>query len=524
MSSIVDIERPKLFYRYCWPFFCLLSLLFAANSVAVRILSEWQKSQILELVLLVGILAGYFLMVSKPIHGVSFIKNKCWLNHCSNVVLLAFSLTMLVGDYLVEEEMLLVLGIWSGLLAIARIWLGHDRAEIATFPFLLLLYSIPVPRYVFFNHLIAPLQRLSALWTGGMLKALGYIASVEGTTINIGAGSMRIVEECSGIRFLTAISIISLICGRLWFARFFKLRAFLFVLSIPVAIVTNVTRLTAAGIIQHRYSPGEAIKFIHSNSVFVFYALAILSFLLIARLMGEIVSNADLTETDHQQTIQPVKAFCAPRALKIFVTCLWLIIVGIIGTPAQQTDSTRFFRNGLAMLKIVPANWQSIGVHQNNMTENIISGLKDAPQNLKETVKSPSGFVFEVEIVWWPGRRPRNRLIVFHQAIVCPTGKYAAAIHGQRKLGNAKVAWSVLPEKEPYKYLCYWLQSKNKISDRPYVHVIWQYLQELKLEPADGCFVMIGCRNIENKLMSSDLTSLTDHIQQTLQDWFTGKF
>lgn len=115
-----------------------------------------------------------------------------------------------------------------------------------------LFFMIPLP-YSVEIALGGPLQRVATLGSAFMLQALGQPAIAEGNTIMLNDVKLGIVEACSGLRmlvtFFTFSTGVAMLIRKPW------LEKMCIVLSaIPIALVTNIIRITATGVMfqNHR--------------------------------------------------------------------------------------------------------------------------------------------------------------------------------------------------------------------------------------------------------------------------------
>ena len=121
-------------------------------------------------------------------------------------------------------------------------------------------FMIPLP-YRLEVMMGAPLQRLATAASTFALQTLGLPALAEGTVILLNEVRINIVEACSGLRMLvifTALSTaVALVVKRpLWE------RLVIVASAVPIALVSNITRITATGLLHH--AVGSAI----ANAVF----------------------------------------------------------------------------------------------------------------------------------------------------------------------------------------------------------------------------------------------------------------
>lgn len=130
-----------------------------------------------------------------------------------------------------------------------------------------LLFMIPMP-YAVEVSLAKPLQALAAEASTNCLQLLGYTALQRGNTIALsdtalGTEALLGVEEaCSGLRMLVVFFAIAtafaLLLERSWLHRW------LIVLSAaPIALICNITRITATGAMHQSVSPEFADQVFH---------------------------------------------------------------------------------------------------------------------------------------------------------------------------------------------------------------------------------------------------------------------
>jgi exosortase len=139
--------------------------------------------------------------------------------------------------------------------------LGGKRALRAAWPAIaFLFFMIPLP-YKLEVALGGPLQTLAARGSGFMLQVLGQPAVREGNTIMINDIKLGIVEACSGLRMLVTFFTFS--TGVALLIRKPLLERVCIVLSaVPIALVTNIIRITATGI-MYQINRDFAQKFFH---------------------------------------------------------------------------------------------------------------------------------------------------------------------------------------------------------------------------------------------------------------------
>lgn len=205
----------------------------------------------------------------------------------AGAILLLLSSCCFAGDWLIEEPLLLSIGIWSGGLSLLLYLYRKPSRDGLLFPFLLLAFSFPPPRFIlqFFVHGI--LQRWNAFAASNVLNLFGYSAIASGTVVDIEGSLLNIVEACSGFRFLLAMLFFSLVAGERSTPESLPGRIALVALAVPLAFLANLARLTAGGVLLKTAGPQAADQFLHGWSILLGYAGAMVVFVLAARTIAE---------------------------------------------------------------------------------------------------------------------------------------------------------------------------------------------------------------------------------------------
>jgi exosortase len=163
-----------------------------------------------------------------------------------------------------DQISLLVLGfvlLWSGAFGI---FFGEDAMRTARFPLLFLWFAIPMPKAVL-SEIIALLQRASADTVDLVFRLFHTPAARQGFEFALPGVTIRVAEECSGIRSTLALVMTAVLAGHLWL-RSFGRSLLLCLTVIPIAILKNALRIAVlswlavyvdmrflTGSIHHRY-------------------------------------------------------------------------------------------------------------------------------------------------------------------------------------------------------------------------------------------------------------------------------
>lgn len=180
----------------------------------------------------------------------------------------------------------LVLGTFSGLDFLRQIsilflvaglvsafW-GMKILSAIRFPILYLLFMIPLP-YILYNAIAFPLQMLAARGASAILNGVDIPVFREGNIIHLPHISLGVVQACSGIQSLVSLLAISVLLMKVldlkgWTGLFFALSA------IPVAVIANMFRIAATGVLGSFVNPALAEGFFHLFSGWVVFLFAFL--------------------------------------------------------------------------------------------------------------------------------------------------------------------------------------------------------------------------------------------------------
>ena len=165
------------------------------------------------------------------------------------------------------------------LIAIPWAFYGRRTAQAVLFPALFLLFCIPLN--TFLDIVTVHLRLFATAVASAALHGVGADVVRTGTMLAAADGSFAIdvAEPCSGMRSLFAM--MALTAGYAYFTQptWFR-RGLLFALSIPIAVIGNVSRIISIVAIAATCSSDFATGFYHDYSGYVVFLVAV--FLMVA--------------------------------------------------------------------------------------------------------------------------------------------------------------------------------------------------------------------------------------------------
>ena len=155
---------------------------------------------------------------------------------------------------------------------------GWAMLRALAFPMAFLLFAIPIP-VIIYNEIVFPLQFVASKFATWTLETLNLFPIMrEGNVLILPGMSLEVVEACSGIRSL--MSLLALAAGFGYLVeRSIMARWILFLAMIPLAIVSNGTRVMVTAIMANYIGPQAAEGFMHEFSGWVIFVVATVLFL-----------------------------------------------------------------------------------------------------------------------------------------------------------------------------------------------------------------------------------------------------
>ena len=158
---------------------------------------------------------------------------------------------------------------------------GWNHLRTAAFPWLFLLFMIPIPSIIF-NQITFPLQLLASKVAAVTLPLLGVPVLREGNVIQLPAMALEVAEACSGIRSLMSLATLAVIYGYLLEPRN-SIRLVLAVASIPIAVLANSLRIVGTGLLVQYWDPERAEGFFHTFSGWLIFVVSLVLLFLLHR-------------------------------------------------------------------------------------------------------------------------------------------------------------------------------------------------------------------------------------------------
>ena len=201
----------------------------------------------------------------------------------SGLLLLAIALLMLFAGIVGAELYITRISMLLSLASLVIYFFGYLRLRLLLFPIGLMILAIPVPN-ILFNQVAFPMQLMASDYAAMVIRSFGIPALREGNIIELASMKLQVVEACSGIRSLMALTSVCVVYGYFvepsWWRRIVLIAA-----VFPIAVFTNSLRVALTGLIANYRGPAYAEGFMHSFSGWLLFAMAVVMLIILHRLL-----------------------------------------------------------------------------------------------------------------------------------------------------------------------------------------------------------------------------------------------
>jgi len=177
----------------------------------------------------------------------------------------------------------------------SAVLISGQVARIIFFPTVFMVFMFPIPSEIY-TRVTNPLMLLSTDVSSHLLTVLGIPILQEGNILSLPNYTMQVVVACSGIRSLMMIMALTLLIGYIMVSSNY-IRMLFFFISIPIAIIGNIFRITSTALIAYYYSPEAADGFSHTLAGFFTFMLSFLLLLFCMELIQWYLKKKDLSSS-----------------------------------------------------------------------------------------------------------------------------------------------------------------------------------------------------------------------------------
>ena len=253
-------------------------------STMVDLFKEWQRDEDYSAGQLVPLVALFFVWVERR-KLAKLTLRPCWLGGLA--ILALAQAARAYGVLFVFESAdrySLVLTITALVLLVAGTEVFWHVKWILLFLFLM----VPLPGRIH-NLVSGPLQRLATTGSVFLLEVFVPRVSQQGNVVMLDENTpMAVAEACSGLRMLTAFIVVAAFIAYMVKRPRWE-KAVLVCSSIPIAVICNLIRIFATGVLMVTVSVEFGARFFHDFAGLVMMPAAVLLIFAELTLMGKLV-------------------------------------------------------------------------------------------------------------------------------------------------------------------------------------------------------------------------------------------
>ncbi|ABL00049.1 eight transmembrane protein EpsH [Pelobacter propionicus DSM 2379] len=248
----------------------IVPLLVAAYyRVVPDMVQQWMQDENYSHGFLVPLIAGYFLYLRRDELGRAPVVPWNW-----GVAVLLFGLAQLILGWLGTEYFTMRSSLVVVLAGLVLFLFGTAPFRVMALPLGYLLFMVPIP-YIVYDAVAFPLKLFVTRVSVATLKIAGVSVLREGNIIMFPATTLEVADACSGIRSL--ISLLALAVALAFFLRIAPWKRWVLVGgAIPIAIVTNASRVIVTGFLAQYMGARAAEGFFHEFAGLAVFGLAML--------------------------------------------------------------------------------------------------------------------------------------------------------------------------------------------------------------------------------------------------------
>ena len=255
--------------KYQLVFFAILFLAIAGiyADIFQGLYLDWMDDPNYSHGLLVPLISGYFVWQQRQKLEELEVKPAN-----SGIFLILFALLVLFAGVAAQEYFSKRSSFVFLLAGIVLFQFGWQWLRSLALPIGFLFFMIPLP-YIVYDAMAFPLKLFVAKFSVISLKLMGVVVWREGNIIMFPQTVLEVADACSGLRSL--ISLLALGVALAVFSQKKKsAMVFLVLLTIPIAILTNMIRVIGTGFLAQYYGAAVAEGFFHEFAGMGVFVLA----------------------------------------------------------------------------------------------------------------------------------------------------------------------------------------------------------------------------------------------------------
>lgn len=245
----------------------VLLLIAAYYRVVPDMVDQWMHDENYSHGFLVPLIAGYFLYLRRD-----ELSRAPVIPWNPGLVVLVWGVMQLLLGWLGMEYFTMRSSLVVVLAGLVLFLFGTTLFRRMALPLLYLIFMVPIP-YIIYDAVAFPLKLFVTKVSVATLKIAGVTVMREGNIIMFPATTLEVADACSGIRSL--ISLLALAVALAFFLQIAPWKRWLLICAaVPIAIVTNATRVIVTGFLAQYWGARAAEGFFHEFAGLAVFGVA----------------------------------------------------------------------------------------------------------------------------------------------------------------------------------------------------------------------------------------------------------
>lgn len=244
--------------------------------------------------ILVPFICGYLVWQKRLSLRESDYRPSVW-----GAVILGLSLAVYLIAYAGGVNVVARTMIVTSLFGMLLFTLGKKAGRILWFPVFFLLFMVPVPDTLLLM-VSFPLQMFATKVSHFLIQAFSIPSYREGNMLYFAQTQLEVAEACSGIRSIVSYVMLSFLFAYMMGGDRHWKRCVIVLSAIPLALFSNILRVTGTGILAHFYGASVARGFLHEFSGMIVFAFGFILLLGEFMLLTRISKNERSQPEDHK--------------------------------------------------------------------------------------------------------------------------------------------------------------------------------------------------------------------------------
>ncbi|MFH2093443.1 MAG: exosortase C-terminal domain/associated protein EpsI [Pseudomonadota bacterium] len=364
---------------------------------------------------------------------------------------------------------------------------GLDFFKRISLPLCFLIFMIPLPAAL--DRTVGVyLKSISSQMGGAFLRLCGYSVHVSGNVIDLGVTKLQVVDACSGLRFVFPLLALGVVYGY-FFERVMWKKIACILVTVPIAIFTNILRIGIAGLLTSNFGPGMAEGFFHDIQGWVIFMVSFVFLFIFGRLLRFFPPREKKT-LQNDQTL-PEQASTPRGNLSAVITSLVLMAVVAGLTLNTRSLPPIMIKGGIAGFPKVINEWTG----KSALVEQEIILASGAEEAFSANYLNPEGRSISLYMGYRSTAFLENDNF-FHSPTVClPSSGWETLSESKQIITDVPV-FKTLPVSELVmesmgtKYLVYfWFQTKNQVTHDKNINRFHLALHAIKKDNTHDLFI-----------------------------------